>query len=157
VIFVVERRFVVGYFVQNDIVPVGQGCISTSWLVMLYIYVPVNVCLTGVHEFQVCAPKTCKIFDKRHGGLPTFRVVCKVQENQPVAIESHQIIILWVPEDIKYAVFIITQVQNSVESVDYVCKVRYFAWNFVTCSDYDCYLMLMPKNEGTTYFVAKRV
>jgi hypothetical protein len=27
------------------------------------------------------------------------------------------------PEDIEYAVFIITQVQYSVESVDYVCKV----------------------------------
>jgi len=30
--------------------------------------------------------------------------VCKVQENEPVAIESHQITVIWMPEDIEQSV-----------------------------------------------------
>jgi hypothetical protein len=63
-------------------------------------------------------------FDKQHEHCPTFHIVCKVQENEPVAIEPHQVVILWIPEYIEYAVFVITQVQNSLEPVDHVCKVR---------------------------------
>jgi len=85
--FVMERCFVVSNFVHDDLIPVSRGRTSTYQDLCLHT-IPYGLCRVPNLYLSVIHVKTFEMQDGEDS--PTFRgVVCKVQEDESMAIESH--------------------------------------------------------------------